>query len=265
MKLAFADTETTGLEPSSRVIEAAVIITDVTGNVLDTFETLINPEMPIPPCATSANNISDAMVQVAPLNAEAMVELWSRIPEDAVLVAHYAPFDVGMLTYAAQRAGLPIDVQRPVIDTCAMAKAIKATKGNSLDALVEHYGIVRKGEAHRAMCDVTAMMEYYWKVAGRTTIGDFARPWAEAGATYRYVHPDKLPAELSMLPDLVRGGGRLAIDYEDAQQKVTTREITPHGWYGKGEHLFLTGWCHLRNDQRSFRGDRITNVLSAEA
>jgi DNA polymerase III epsilon subunit family exonuclease len=263
MKLAFADTETTGLEPSSRVIEAAVIITDVAGNVIDTYETLINPEMPIPPCATSANGITDAMVSQAPLVDVAMAEFWSHIPEDAVLVAHYAQFDVGMLHYASQRAGLAIDIARPVIDTCAIAKAVKATKANNLDALVEHYGIVRKGDAHRAMCDALAMMDYYWQVNDKNTIGNFAKPWAEAGASYRYIVPEHLPVELSMLPDLVRGAGRMEIEYSDAQDKITTREITPHGWYGKGEHLYLTGWCHLRNDQRSFRADRIANVSKA--
>jgi len=266
MKLAFADTETTGLEPSSRVIEAAIIVTEIDGTILDTFETLINPEMPIPSCATSANNITDAMVADAPVTAIALPEFWSHIPDDAILVAHWASFDVGMLTYASQRAGIVLDLERPVIDTCAIARSIKATKSASLDALVEHYKIERQGQAHRAMCDVTAMKDYFFKVASANFGPDaFVKPWAEAGANYRYVQPDALPAELSALPDLVRNGGLLSIDYVDAQKKSSTRDLTPHGWYGKDEYLYLTGWCHLRNDQRSFRSDRITNVLNKAA
>lgn len=266
MKLAFVDTETTGLEPSSRIIEAAVIITDVVGNVLDTYETLINPEMPIPSCATSANNITDAMVADAPVTAIALPKFWSHIPDDAVLVAHWASFDVGMLTYASQRAGIRLDLERPVIDTCAIARSIKATKSASLDALVEHYKIERQGQAHRAMCDVTAMKDYFFQVAYAHFDPDkFAKPWVESGANYRYVPPGELPPHLSDLPALVRDAGCLSIDYVDAKDKASTRDLTPHGWYGKGEHLFLTGWCHLRNDQRSFRSDRITNVLNKAA
>ena len=262
MKLAFIDTETTGLEPGSRVIEVAIIVTDIGGEIIDTFETLINPEMPIPPSVTSVNNITDAMVADAPILSDAMSLLWSRIPTDAVMVAHYAPFDVGMLNYASQRAGIAIDQGRPVIDTFAMAKSNGATKTNSLDALVEYYGIQRRGTAHRAMCDVQAMMDYYWLVANTTTIASFSKPWVEAGANYHYVLPEDLSAELATLPILVRDGGRLSFDYLDAQGKSSTRAITPHGWYGRGENLYVTGWCHMRNDQRSFRGDRITRVVN---
>ena len=59
------DTETTGLGRCDRVVEIAAITMDPrTGEIIDKFETLINPERDIGP--TSIHGITASMVETAP-------------------------------------------------------------------------------------------------------------------------------------------------------------------------------------------------------
>jgi DNA polymerase III epsilon subunit-like protein len=59
---AILDTETTGLEYNSRIVEIAVTTAD--GEVL--LDTLVNPGEPIPADATAIHKITDEMVANAP-------------------------------------------------------------------------------------------------------------------------------------------------------------------------------------------------------
>ena len=60
------DTETTGLSSTTdRVIEIGAIKFDKTG-IIDKFETLINPQKPIPVECTEINHITNEMVKDAP-------------------------------------------------------------------------------------------------------------------------------------------------------------------------------------------------------
>lgn len=263
-KLAVIDTETTGLDPASRLTEIACIVFEVTNgrsNVLDEFETLIHPGMPLPPDTAKVNGITDDMVADAPSLPVALIDFWERIPDDAVLMAHYAPFDVGMVTYNSERVGSRRHEPYLIIDTCAIAKFIGATKRNNLDALVDHYGIQRQGKAHRALCDTDACMQYYTRIAQDITIEQFAMPWFEMGGDYHFIEPTELPSILSAVPDLLATAGAFSFVYEDDKGKRTERALTPYGWYEKGGELYINGLCHLRGQRRTFRADRIVEVI----
>ena len=66
----FLDTETTGLDASSRIVEIALI--DESGNVL--LNTLCNPEISIPYQASSIHGIYDEMVKDAPLSKDVVIQ-----------------------------------------------------------------------------------------------------------------------------------------------------------------------------------------------
>jgi len=42
-------------------------------------------------------------------------------------------------------------------------------------------------------------------------------------------------------------------------ESITEREIEPTAMYSYDEKWIVIGWCHLRNDYRTFRLDRITD------
>jgi DNA polymerase-3 subunit epsilon len=58
------DTETTGLHPMMhRLVEIGAIRFRLTGREVATFQTLINPQTPIPPDLQQVHGITDAMVR----------------------------------------------------------------------------------------------------------------------------------------------------------------------------------------------------------
>lgn len=96
------DVETTGLAASThRVIELALLTTDVTGKVLEEWTTRLNPQGPVG--ATHIHGITDADVRHAPLFSEVIDELNGRLA-GAALVAHNARFDLAFLRAEYARA-----------------------------------------------------------------------------------------------------------------------------------------------------------------
>lgn len=65
-------------------------------------------------------------------------------------------------------------------------------------------------------------------------------------------------AEVRLLADALDNKGTVVIDYLDQYNRATTRPITPV----EHHYTWLTSWCHLREDTRDFRLDRIVAVAA---
>jgi len=105
------DFETTGLSADrDRVVEIGAVAFRVRkedgrwiGVDDGAYETLVNPERPIPPAVSAIHGIDDLAVSSAPTFAETAAELLAFI-DGSILVAHNAPFDMGFLAAEAARA-----------------------------------------------------------------------------------------------------------------------------------------------------------------
>jgi hypothetical protein len=138
-----------------------------------------------------------------------------------------------------------------VIDTCAISRALADTKKHSLQVLVDHHGIERKGEAHRALSDVQACLDYWAIIKNRIAP-------AFVGFAWDHAFTAELPQAVIALPELVATGRPFHFGYTDEAGAQSDRTITPYGWAKKGEHVFFHGLCHLRNARRTFRADRVS-------
>ncbi len=150
------DIETTGLSNFTDAITeiGAVRIRD--GEVLEEFDTFVNPMRPIPEEITRLTGISDDMVKNAPTEAEALAAFFAFVGgADKVLVAHNAGFDVGFIRRAAERAGLPFP--NPYLDTVAMSRYVNPElKKHKLDVVAEYFGL---GDFnHHRACDDARML-----------------------------------------------------------------------------------------------------------
>ena len=58
------DTETTGVYPSDRIVEVAIVTLDLDGNVVEVWDTLVNPMRDV--SATHIHGITATMVRDAP-------------------------------------------------------------------------------------------------------------------------------------------------------------------------------------------------------
>ncbi len=97
MKVYFFDTETTGNQPDDRLCQLAIKEEGVAEPLLNE---LYKPTKPIPPEASAVHHITNK--KVADKSAFKESERYGEIKElfeapDTIVVAHNAPFDVGML------------------------------------------------------------------------------------------------------------------------------------------------------------------------
>jgi DNA polymerase-3 subunit alpha (Gram-positive type) len=168
------DLETTGAKcPPCRVTEIGAYRV-AGGRVAEEFQTLVNPEMQIPPFITQLTGISDAMVADAPRFGE-IADGFLRFIGDAVLVAHNAHFDLRFLNH---EVGLAFGNYRMVNEhLCTVQlsrKLIPEIPNHKLKTVAEHYEI-RLDNHHRAADDARATAEIFVNLLGeldRHGVGD---------------------------------------------------------------------------------------------
>ena len=102
---AVVDVETTGGASwgGHRITEIAVVEV-LGGEIVDEFETLVNPGRPIPPAITALTGITSEMASAAPYFEHVSDEVERRLAGRA-FVAHNATFDWGFVAAELVRAG----------------------------------------------------------------------------------------------------------------------------------------------------------------
>ena len=165
MRQIFLDTETTGLYPDQgdRVVELAcveMINRKLTGNNLHFY---LNPQRDSHEEALRVHGLTTQFLSDKPL-FEAVVEEWLAYVQDAEIIIHNAPFDVGFLNAELQRCGkLAFKEYVPkVIDSLAMAKEMYPGKRNNLNALCERLDVDNSGRTlHGALLDAELLADVY--------------------------------------------------------------------------------------------------------
>lgn len=154
------DCETTGLDPEQdRIIEIAAARFTFDG-ILETYETLIDPEIPISEASQAIHHISDEMVKDKPKIQEILPNFLQFVGK-SIIVGHGIPLDVAFVTSSAKRHQIPCNLEhRPYFDTLRLARLYGQSPINSLEKLREHFNIPAEG-AHRAMNDVVVNIEVF--------------------------------------------------------------------------------------------------------
>lgn len=149
------DLETTGTKiPPCRITEIGAYRVR-SGEVLDEFHTLVNPEMEIPPFITHLTGISDEMVADAPLFGDIVHGLLEFIG-DSILVAHNSGFDMRFLNYEVGRVFPEYRVANPCLCTVQLSrKLLPDIVNHKLKTVAEHYSIGLENH-HRAAADAHA-------------------------------------------------------------------------------------------------------------
>lgn len=147
------DTETTGGRPEwCRVIDVAVFRFKG-GQIIQKFQSLINPQAPIPIWITALTGIDQDMVSRAPTFDEIMPQLLSVL-KDGVFTAHNAGFDFGFIQQEFFRAGTSYDSHQCC--TVKLARMLFPDIGSrSLGFLCDHL-MIDISDRHRAAGDAEA-------------------------------------------------------------------------------------------------------------
>lgn len=149
------DLETTGAKtPPCRVTEIGAYRVK-NGAIVEEFQTLVNPEMPIPPFIAALTGISDEMVKDTPKFAEVASAFLDFIG-DAVLVAHNAHFDMRFLNCEIRRIYENYRVANPCLCTVQLSrKLLPQIANHKLKTVAEYYSVDLVNH-HRAAPDALA-------------------------------------------------------------------------------------------------------------
>ncbi|MBR1816729.1 MAG: topoisomerase DNA-binding C4 zinc finger domain-containing protein [Lachnospiraceae bacterium] len=146
------DLETTGISPKrDKVIEISAVKVKE-GKVVDEFSSLVNPLCSIPYGASQVNNITDDMVEDAPVFEEVLPQFIEFIEELPLVGHNIHSFDMNFI-YRDSRDMLGEIPDNDYIDTLHISRSVLPDMAHHrMTDLAAHYGVSTAG-AHRALAD----------------------------------------------------------------------------------------------------------------
>ena len=125
------------------------------GQIVDEFQTLVNPELPVPAFITSLTGITNQMLRNAPTFPNVARD-WLWFAGDAILVAHNTAFDLPLLNREIARVFPGYRMRNLDLCTVKLARRlIPDLDGHNLDSLATHFDIPITSR-HRAAADAHA-------------------------------------------------------------------------------------------------------------
>ncbi|MFL6218679.1 MAG: DEDD exonuclease domain-containing protein [Actinomycetes bacterium] len=195
------DLETTGGSPANDRITEVGAVKIRGGEVIGTFQTLVNPGVSIPPLISALTGITDPMVaDEEPIEVvlPCLLEFIGR----AVLVAHNASFDRRFVQANLERHGYQRLANR-VVCTARLARKLlpRDEVPNVRLATLAAYLGATVAPCHRALTDARATVDVFHSLLERAgsygvlALEDLIEfPSARAGANFKKVHlADRLP------------------------------------------------------------------------
>jgi DNA polymerase III epsilon subunit family exonuclease len=257
------DVETTGLHAiCDHIVEVGAVRFGF-GGLGETFESLVNPGVPIPRDATALHGITDGDVAGAPPFADVCPDL-IRFLGEGIVVAHNAPFDASFLLSECDRAGVPAPPLL-ALDSCALARAaFPALASYSLDSLVGALSLGRS-RGHRALPDAIAAADLFLRALEALGVRDASglpalHERAGPPLPLRSLGFDpvcELPAEYAPITDALAGNTPLTIVYQDRFGNTSRRVVRPLRVVSIQGYLMMEAHCLLRGGTRCFRLDRV--------
>ena len=171
------DLETTGLDRENDRITEIGAVKLVNREIVEEFQTFVDPEKPISDKITELTGITDEMVANAPKEKQA-VEEFIKFAGNGVLVAHNADFDTSFVRAVCKRQD--IEYKFSFVDTLELCRAAMPNlRNHKLDTVAKEYKLGDFNH-HRAIDDAKMLAEIFKKLMTNTAklgklekLGDF--------------------------------------------------------------------------------------------
>ena len=151
------DLETTGLDSNRHAIMEIGAVRFRGDEVIETYQTLVNPGVPIPEFIQRLTHISPQQVKRAPFFSSVASEIEDFLGADPI-VGHNIQFDLGFL------ANNGVNLSNPSYDTWDLASVfMPRSRQYSLKYLTAYFEVEHK-DAHRALADAMATKNVYIKL-----------------------------------------------------------------------------------------------------
>ncbi len=256
------DTETTGLwAPSNRIVEIGAVKFRLDDDQSESFQSLVNPERPMPEDVIPIHGITDDMVARAEPIKPVLEHFFDFCGTSSVLIAHNAAFDISFVYFDMDRSSLKVDTG-PILDTVDIYRRFfPGLPGYSLELLSKHFGIT-ENQQHRALADAELVHRLFRRAIDRipsvdamaklrttVTVHDLSSWEAQA---------DKLPPGFETLREAAQQNCRIEMVYGTPGVEPSSRVVRPRQFYALGSQHYMQAYCERVNAERTFRLDRIT-------
>lgn len=257
------DVETTGLQPKSgdRIIEIAAIRYK-NGQACDSFSSLINPQREISPAAFAVNHISQEMVNAAPL-ASSVLAGFLEFAGKSCLAGYNVMFDLGFLEEELKLLGRQLPQDTPAMDVMRIARrAMPNLDRYGLASVTQALGINIPQE-HRALGDCQLTASVLGRLISRLKdkgLDTFLQFYNLFGVNPR-ITEDINNQRIAAIQKAIDFGLQLKIRYYSSSgAQVTERQVSPKEILQEGKAVYMVGYCHLRQDERTFKLNAILNL-----
>jgi DNA polymerase-3 subunit epsilon len=161
-KMVLLDCETTGGRAKyHRVIEIGLLVIE-NGQLVETWQSFINPETIIPRHIQKLTGISPKMVENAPKFGE-ISELLQEKLKDRTLVAHNARFDYSFLKSEFERAGIAYST-KPLCSVKMSRNLYPQFKRHGLSEIIRRFDLNIENR-HRALDDAQMIYGFFIKTS----------------------------------------------------------------------------------------------------
>lgn len=265
------DLETTGLSPLvDRIIEIAAFKVTKEGIIL--YETLVNPEIPIPAHTTAIHNITDDMVASSPKLIEVLAE-FNQFLGELPIVAHNAKFDLGFIVMGLQRSKIKLS-SALIYCSCKMARIThKEIINHKLGTLVKELNIPLLNH-HRALDDAYASLMVFIKGLERLkTENQPEKQKADLKShgllfsldQFDELKSENLPPHLEELNKLVKEAAVIEIQYSGGNHKNKFRPVKLTSLLNTPDGNILYARCLWSDIYKSFKLSKITALRHPSA
>jgi len=154
------DIETTGLKVTQEAITEIGAVRLKNGEIVETFQTFVDPERRLTPEIIGLTGITDEMLRGAPKLKDALTAFLA-FAGDAPLAAHNAEFDISFIRAGCRKCGIPFEPT--YIDTLILAQNLLPGLGKyKLDIVAEHLQLPQFNH-HRASDDAVPVAQMLTK------------------------------------------------------------------------------------------------------
>lgn len=266
----FIDVETTGMAAfyDDRVCEIGIARCDGL-ELVSTWSSLVNPERPISYGAMNVHGISNEMVETAPKFKDVADEILKLI-SGAVVVCHNAPFDLSFINAEFTKCGKTLP-EFQVMDTLKIARRYFNFPSNSLGNIANSLHIDLEN-AHRALADAVATQKVFahmMKDLEKRGLEDIEKLFvkdgkAPADSDSVSVTGRMIPMRTAELPPILdealKKKAKVRVRYLSSAGVETERILTPKEIVFRQDSAYLSAYCDLRREDRTFRLDRIIEI-----
>lgn len=259
--LVVLDIERPAQRGAPRLLELGAIRV-VDGEVIDRFESLVCPAVPIEPAATEVHGISDEDVRDAPA-VERVLEDFSGWVGDDWMVAHRAEVDAEVLAFEYDRCGLE-PPPGPFLDTLALSRRyLPEAPDHKLATLAEHLDL-ESLELHRALADAVACWKVLEECADRaggleTTSASLLLSQCGAPTTVasQRPRPPRLKPRQRGLTRAIEEAQEIFLTYGDGEQAPARLPVIPRFVYQRSGKGYLEAECQQSGLLKTYLIERI--------